>query len=335
MKLLTLADGDAHMPASAAAIIPLAVLEYGTVYEVKFDGTADGQPLSKVWRFTTARYTPPGIAGPTTAYVGDTVALKFSGGSGRYASIGYSYTAQFSQTDWIGGDGFGFRVDGPGTINVTVTDGDGAIATLPIMIKSAAEKLLPLSIGWNLVGNSTSVTLSVADLFGSASGNAANVITVWKWLPSKSSWAFYTPTLGDGGAAYALSKGYEFLTSISPGDGFWVNAKAGLAVQLPAGAAVSSPALRSTLSTGWNLLAIGDNRTPRGFNQVLGLTVADDIPVNLTTLWAWDNPRSKWYFYAPSLVKSGGLVAYILQESYLDFDTKTLDPVIGFWINKP
>ena len=81
-----------------------------------FTGTADGLSLARTWRFTTAPYTPLSIAGPATAYVGDTVALKLSGGSGRYVNVGYSYTAQVSQAGWIGDDGFGFHADTPGTM---------------------------------------------------------------------------------------------------------------------------------------------------------------------------------------------------------------------------
>jgi len=28
--------------------------------------------------------------------------------------------------------------------------------------------------------------------------------------------------------------------------------------------------------------------------------------INLVTLWAWDNPLSRWYFYSPSLDGQGG-----------------------------
>lgn len=58
------------------------------------------------------------------------------------------------------------------------------------------------------------------------------------------------------------------------------------------------------------------------------------VPVNLTTLWAWDAALLNWYFYAPSLESSGGLSAYVISKSYLDFADKTLDPTTGFWVNK-
>ncbi len=332
-QLLTKAGGDAHMPASAAAIVPLNVLSYGTTYEAKFSGNADGQPLARTWRFTTAQYSSLTIAGPTTAYVGDTVTLKFGGGSGRYVNTGYSYTAAFSQPTWVGDDGYSFRVDSTGSIQFTVTDSENSTAALSIAVKSAAEKLLALATGWNLAGNSSSGTLIVAAKFGDAS----KVNTVWKWVPAKSNWALYAPSLADGGAAFAASKGYDFLTTIGAGEGFWVNAKTAFGAQLPAGVVVSSAASRAGLISGWNLMAVGDNLTPRGFNNVIGRTApsAVDIAVNLTTLWTWDAALANWYFYAPSLDKSGGLDAYIQQKSFLNFGTKVLDPMAGFWVNKP
>lgn len=44
---------DAETPASAAAIIPLAVLKAATLYDVVFTGTADGVAVTKTWSFTT------------------------------------------------------------------------------------------------------------------------------------------------------------------------------------------------------------------------------------------------------------------------------------------
>lgn len=52
VRLLTAAT-DTDTPTSAAAIIPLAVLAAGTVYDVTFTGTADGTTASRSWSFTT------------------------------------------------------------------------------------------------------------------------------------------------------------------------------------------------------------------------------------------------------------------------------------------
>jgi hypothetical protein len=63
------------------------------------------------------------------------------------------------------------------------------------------------------------------------------------------------------------------------------------------------------------------------------------VPINLTSLWAWDNTQGKWVFYAPSLEAQGGtaLTEYISSHGYSDFTSanKTLGDGVGFWVNKP
>jgi hypothetical protein len=190
---------------------------------------------------------------------------------------------------------------------------------------------LNLVAGWNLVGNSSSGTLNVAAVFG----DTTKVITVWKWEAAKINWAFYTPVQTDGGAAYAAGKGYDLLSTVNGGEGFWVNAKTAFTVQMPAGTSVTSASFQSILIPGWNLISTGDSPTPRQFDQALSLIApaAGDIPLNITSLWAWDANLINWYFYAPSLDANATLSSYIVTKGYLDFGTTVLDPALGFWVN--
>jgi hypothetical protein len=88
-----------------------------------------------------------------------------------------------------------------------------------------------------------------------------------------------------------------------------------------------------TMASGWNLIAIGESKTPSQFNALVSATTP------LTTLWACDATNSAWYFYAPSLDANSGtaLTDYITSKGYLDFtaNNKTLGPGVGFWVNKP
>jgi hypothetical protein len=63
------------------------------------------------------------------------------------------------------------------------------------------------------------------------------------------------------------------------------------------------------------------------------------VPVNMESLWAWDEVRSKWYFYAPGLEAQGGsvLANYIKAQNYEDFgnNAKTLGNGVGFWVRRP
>lgn len=209
----------------------------------------------------------------------------------------------------------------------------------PPALSPTGGTALNLTSAWNLLGNSANAPLTVASAFG----NAANVATVWKWVPATGRWAFYTPMQADNGAAYAASKGYDFLTTINGGEGFWVNANTAFTAQLPAGIAITTGnfkdqlTLPNKLPAGWSLISVGDNPTPAAFNNNLAATppTTGTLLPNLTTLWAWDSTLSNWYFYAPSLDNSGALATYIASKSYLNFGTRTLGPAMGFWVNHP
>lgn len=171
--------------------------------------------------------------------------------------------------------------------------------------------------------------LDVATSFG----DAAKVTTVWKWISGSNTWAFYAPVLANQGGAvlqdYAVSRGYQVLTTVNSGEGFWVNAKQPFDITLPSGNAIATSYFQTHTAQGWNLLSIGETRTVQEFCAALGF--------NITTLWAWDSPNSAWYFYAPSLDTAGTLSTYITNKNYLDFigANKSLSNGVGFWINRP
>lgn len=183
--------------------------------------------------------------------------------------------------------------------------------------------------GWNLVGNGTNAMIDVATTFADTN----KFVSVWKWIAAQSAWGFNAPTLAAQGstvlADYAALKGYQLLTTIASGEGFWVNAKQAGSVNVTNGNVIGIPALGSTLVKGWNLVSVGESASPKQF--------CDAQTGGVTTLWAWEASGSAWYFYAPSLDANGGLAAYIASKGYLDFTArgKTLGPGVGFWVNKP
>ena len=186
----------------------------------------------------------------------------------------------------------------------------------------AANLVYPLllSTGWNLMGNSLTTSLDVKATFGTQS----NVTTVWKWNAASSSWAFYAPALDANGtlATYAAGKGYTVLTSINPGEGYWVNAAGLLLMDDQSGSGVALTA--GNLGTGWNLVATGDDVTPNYLADTLA---------NVVTQWAWDNATSTWFFHAPSLVENDTLSTYIASKGYKEFGALTLGNGRGFWVN--
>lgn len=214
---------------------------------------------------------------------------------------------------------------GDGTLTQRLTPVDVVGMARPVVTQN-------LVAGWNLLGNGASTVFDVASAFGDSS----KVSSVWKWIAATTKWAFYTPAQTDSGAGYAASKGYDALTSVAGGEGFWVNAKTPFTAALPTGNAIGSASFKS-LAPGWHLIATGDSKTPSDFNTALSITTATagQIPVNFTSLWAWDAEPANWNFYAPSLAQSGALTSYLTSKGYLDFGSKVLSPTSGFWVNIP
>ena len=209
-------------------------------------------------------------------------------------------------------------------------------------INNTSLSSVTLVKGWNLIGNGADQTINVASVFN----DSTKFTTVWKWVASNTKWAFYAPSLNTTSlTSYAAGKGYDVLTSINAGEGFWVNAAQATTLNLQSGSATPTGIYASSfqtggskaLPTGWSLIAIGDNKTPSDFNLALSATppTTTAAPINLTTLWAWDAAVSNWMFFAPSLVNSGTLSTYISSKGYLGFGSKTLTPAMGFWVNKP
>ena len=199
--------------------------------------------------------------------------------------------------------------------------GVGAECQTPTCTTPSVD-LLPA--GWHLLGNTGDATI-----FNVAFNDPA-ISTVWRWNAFNAVWEFYTPTMpSDGGCNYALSKGYQCLSAIQPGSGYWINLKSPMAKPLYNGS-VPLATVRTTVRTGWNLLAVADALTPKQTSTQLGTPI-------ISTLWAWDNTQSKWYFYAPSLDASNTLAAYCQDKGYIDFATaiKALGSGVGFWVNKP
>ena len=200
------------------------------------------------------------------------------------------------------------------------------------LLQFADVQAIPVNQGWNLIGNSSGSPLDVAATFG----DAAKTLSVWKWVQSKAKWAFHSPTFSSQAlATYAATQGYDVLTTVNAGEGFWLNSQLAYVQPMPPGSALQAPAFQAAgsnaLGKGWNLVSTSNTITPAQFVSAVDNTAA--------TIWSYDNPSGKWYFYSPSLATQGGtaLADYIAAHGYLDFTSanKTLGPGVGFWVNKP
>jgi alpha-tubulin suppressor-like RCC1 family protein len=203
----------------------------------------------------------------------------------------------------------------------------------PIDPPAPTQPNMVLGKEWNLVGNGGNTPMSVRALFGDAN----KVVSLWKWVKSGTNsqitypaWAFYTPLEADGGAGIAAGKGYDTLSVIQSGEGFWVRANEAFSVPMTAPVWILSdvfaPGQSNALTGGWNLIATGEAHTPSAFKETVG---------SFKTLWAWNNSTNGWYFYSPALEASGGLAGYLGKNGYLDFGGLTFQPTTGFWVNMP
>ena len=178
---------------------------------------------------------------------------------------------------------------------------------------------LAFGSGWTLAGNSQTTALDVRKTFGQQWA----VQTVWKWNAATVKWAFYAPSLDAAGtlAAYAAANGYDALTTVNPGEGYWLNASAPVALGTSSGTGLNLSA--NDLSLGWNLVATGED---------IGAAAFAARAVTLASIWAWDNSNAAWYFYAASLDAQNALATYNAGKGYRDFGTLSLGQGRGFWV---
>jgi hypothetical protein len=210
----------------------------------------------------------------------------------------------------------------------------GATTTASCVVGGTLSVALSVEPGWNLLGNPVNQSIAVASQFG----DPAKVNSVWKWdNNSAAKWQFYAPDLSATELQrYAADQGYAVLSEIQAGDGFWVNAKTPADLGTLSGTAINLR--QSSMASGWNLMATASTVTPQDFNLSLSTTPppVGQVPVNLTSLWAWDSAKSQWFFYAPGL-EANALTQFIAGKGYRDFGTnsKTLGGGTGFWVSRP
>ncbi len=171
---------------------------------------------------------------------------------------------------------------------------------------AAGAATLSLSNGWNLVG--TKIEITAGEKFSESSAFSS----VWKW--ENSNWAVYLPGEASPGE-YAAAKGFGNLSTISPGEGFWVNSKGSQEVTIE-GTETSSDSI--TVVSGWNLKA---------------LTSSTSINVNslfsdsnkFASIWKWTG--SNWSVYLPGQ----NTQTYATAKGFSVLST--ISPGEGFWVN--
>lgn len=365
VRLLAARD-DAHVPDSAAAIVPLTLLDYGSRYRAAFVGTRNGLPVEATWEFTTADYSTIVVA---KAYqrvgTAQVARVQVSGGNGTLRMNGYnaqSHTALAPepQIKEIEPGIYEVSVLSSSEVTVHFADDDAQTKSAIVSFANPIDESTTVVSGWNLIGNPLLAPIVAKDRFGQAdlpiAGITDSVITVWKWLPATSQWAFYAPSMTPQALSdYAAGKGYVVLDQILAGEGYWINATKALSFSRRSG--IPSPTVPQSLNAGWNLLATGgEPMTPAAFDKVLGSGVLSGDSLcfpdacwrvanalaatpSFSTLWSWDGSARQWRFYAPTLALQGGnaLSNYATSKGYSAYDLAEniyLRTGEGFWVNK-
>lgn len=180
------------------------------------------------------------------------------------------------------------------------------IGTGPAM----ADTALTLHQGWNLVSSTTTVS-SVSATFG----DPQKFTSVWTWDASTGQWKSF---LANG--TPPLLNIFQGLTSINPGEGFWINSKAQQTIDIPGS---NSPDTTLSLADGWNLKGVN---TPINVSEVFNVPVPGTNAQKYPSVWQWTG--STWSVFIAGESTPG---AYAASKGYAPLTT--LSPGQGFWIN--
>ena len=180
---------------------------------------------------------------------------------------------------------------------------------LLFFMATASASTISTSDGWNL--KSSGITITVSESLA----DDTKFVSVWKWESGNNSWAVYLPGEPTAGE-YATSKGFAPLTTISPGEGFWVNSKGSQSISVT-GTEVSSTDL--TLNSGWNLKGLTTDSS-----ITAGAIFSDDT--KFASVWKWET--DKWTVYLPSEETQG---TYANSKGFAVLTT--ISPGEGFWVN--
>jgi|GEM_PF-6444335 len=186
------------------------------------------------------------------------------------------------------------------------------LTVLPAGDKASTGLELTLNPDWNLLG--ARMTIDVASTLG-------NFTSVWKWESGK--WEVRLPNdvAGDSGNAYAEGKGFVLLSTINPGEGFWVNNSTTTIAKVSPIAAPSDGT--TSLTKDWNLIGLRSASSKKA-----SVLFGAETP-KIVSIWKWVN--GKWAVLLPNDAAGDGGQAYATGKGFeLLVD---IHPGDGFWVN--
>jgi len=188
-----------------------------------------------------------------------------------------------------------------------ILDGDYPFALVTGTSAAVVTQIdIELIQGWNLLSSRIAITAS--ETFS----DETKFKSVWKW--ESGAWAVYLP--GQDTQAYATAKGFSVLSTISPGEGFWVNSVGSETLSIS-----GTPITGSlSLTSGWNLVGLKSVQS----ETVTSLISGDEA--NIASLWKWES--GAWAVYLPGEETQGDYA-----ESKGFSVLGDINPGEGFWVN--
>jgi hypothetical protein len=234
-----------------------------------------------------------------------------------------SYQGEAEGEGYFGGDKI-FTSQSPvlnesGTYELTffMKDSTGElISTSPVTFQVGdSQPGLNLASGWNLLSLNLSPDDSSVEVV--LSEIVDNVASVWKW--DNGNWAVNLPSATVSQFVdYVTSKGFSVLSTITPGEGFWINSNKAQTLNITG----TQPANTScSLTSGWNLIGLKTSETKAITELISG------NESNIASVWKWQD--GKWAVYLPS--EDDGGAAYAESKGFTVLEN--IEPGEGFWVN--
>jgi hypothetical protein len=173
-------------------------------------------------------------------------------------------------------------------------------------VAKANPGIIKVNDGWNLK------SLPVYNEIGVNMDNFKNnnIITIWKW--SGTSWEIWSPD--DSVMELILKYGISKIEKISTGEGFWINAKD--SVEINVGIGDDYGLEKIVVNDDWNLSGIGEDTSISEFGKLEGIK----------TVWKWSG--SGWQIWSP--IES-------IMQLISDYGLTSINEIEkgeGFWVNK-
>jgi len=171
---------------------------------------------------------------------------------------------------------------------------------------TATTKTISLVKGWNLINTPVQPDDSSAETVL----NGLDYVSAWKWVNGK--WAVLLKDQDT--QEYASSKGFQVLSTINAGEGFWLNMNSAGSLTITGNAPSTS---NLYFVQGWNLV---------GLKTDAEKNITDIVPDNAISAWKWQN--GNWAVWLPD---SAQLQEYASSKGF-DILEK-VSATDGFWIN--